>query len=194
MPFYARRVPRSVVPLLALILAGACSGTSHTRVGASRPPPAGATTTASPPRPGSCPPGSAPVQRSSGPDLRACVALELASTTIRSGSAVGGTLSVVNRAAQPLTYTQPDACATTRELRRGGRHVGGGAQACAQIFVGEVTLRPQEAKRLPVSFQAIDEGTGGPLAPGRYDAVAALHTASADGTWAAPPVAITVTS
>ena len=133
------------------------------------------------------------MQQASGPDTRACLSLELTSTSVRSGSGVSGTLVVVNRSGDALAYTQPDGCATTKALRQGGRRVGGGSQACAQVFVGRVTLQPHEAKRLPVSFQAIDDGTGAPLPPGRYDAVAALHTTAADGTWAAPPVTMTVT-
>ena len=100
---------------------------------------------------------------------------------------------MANRSSDTLSYTQPDGCATTKELLQGGRRVGGGSEACAQIFVGRVTLQPRETKRLPVTFQAVGDATGGPLPPGRYDAVAAVHVTSADGTWAAPAVTITVT-
>jgi hypothetical protein len=120
--------------------------------------------------------------------------LILATTTVRSGSTFSGTLTVVNRSSEALSYTQPDGCATTKELRQGGRRVGGGSEACAQVFVGRVAVQPHETKSLPVRFQAIDDATGGPLQPGRYDAVAAVHATAADGTWAAPPVTITVTA
>ena len=53
------------------------------------------------------------MQQASGPDTRACLSLELTSTSVRSGAGVSGTLVVVNRSGDALTYTQPDGCATT---------------------------------------------------------------------------------
>ena len=100
---------------------------------------------------------------------------------------------MANRSADRVTYTQPDSCATTMEIRRDGRRVGGGLEACAQIFVGTVTLPSHETRRLPVRFQALSDANGGSLPPGSYEAVAAVHASRADGTWAAPPVAFTVT-